>query len=83
MARRRCQLLLDHGLWARLKADAERLGLSVSALVRQRLAGTGGLPVKETRTTTAPDPSWSTQPAPVEAGPVPESKTQSLALIEF
>lgn len=83
MSRRRCQLLLDHDLWAQLKADADRLGLSVSALVRQRLAGTDGLPAEITRPTTAPNHSRPTQPAPVEAARAPAPVTKSLDLIEF
>lgn len=39
MTRRRCQILIDHATWDRLKAEAARRGLSVSALVRERLNG--------------------------------------------
>jgi len=85
MSRRRCQLLLDHDLWERLKADADRQGLSVSALVRQRLAGTGGLPADLTAASVGFEagPSWPTRSAPDEGEPAPVAKTTPLALIEF
>lgn len=39
MSRRRCQFLLDQDTWDRLKTEAGRRGISISALVRERLNG--------------------------------------------
>lgn len=84
MKRRRCQILLDFETWDQLKAEAIRRGISVSALVRQRLNGAQAISGRPGESMGIPgqDSLASTHPAP-EASPIDQRVGKPIVLFDL
>jgi hypothetical protein len=83
--RRRCQILLDFDMYDRLKSDAIKRGMSVSALIRERLSGAVRSAQGPVGLSTSPLPDLRATLAPssADADEIPATASKRITIFDF